>query len=110
MDKTYDLVIIGGGSAGLTAADMAVRLGKTVALVEKNRLGGDCTWTGCVPSKALLKVTKVVHDMRTADRFGLATVKPKVDLGDVMAHVREVMDRRFSVESKGCWSIPSLLH
>jgi pyruvate/2-oxoglutarate dehydrogenase complex dihydrolipoamide dehydrogenase (E3) component len=54
MKKTYDLAIIGAGSAGLMAADFATRLGVRVVLVEKNRIGGDCTWTGCVPSKALL--------------------------------------------------------
>lgn len=51
----YDLAIIGAGSAGLTAARFAARLGKRVALIEANRVGGDCTWTGCVPSKALLQ-------------------------------------------------------
>ncbi len=54
MKAEYDFLIIGGGSAGLTAADFAVRLGLKVALVEKSRPGGDCTWTGCVPSKTLL--------------------------------------------------------
>jgi pyruvate/2-oxoglutarate dehydrogenase complex dihydrolipoamide dehydrogenase (E3) component len=53
MSKSYDLVIIGGGSAGLTAAGFAAQLGQRVALIEKDRLGGDCTWTGCVPSKTL---------------------------------------------------------
>ena len=55
MNEAYDLVIIGGGSAGLTAAGFAVQLGARTALVEKHRIGGDCTWTGCVPSKTLLK-------------------------------------------------------
>ena len=51
----YDLIIIGAGSAGLTAAGFAAQLGLKVALAEKNRVGGDCTWTGCVPSKSLPK-------------------------------------------------------
>ncbi len=55
----FDLVIIGAGSAGLTAAGFAAQLGAKVALVEKNRIGGDCTWTGCVPSKALLKAARM---------------------------------------------------
>ena len=50
----YDLVVVGGGSAGLTAAKFAARFKKSVLLVEKARMGGDCTWTGCVPSKTLL--------------------------------------------------------
>ncbi|MEW5961371.1 MAG: FAD-dependent oxidoreductase [Chloroflexota bacterium] len=79
MNKSYDLVIIGGGSAGLTAAGFAVQLGRRVALVEKYRLGGDCTWSGCVPSKTLLKTAKVAHEMRVANRYGLASVEPQVD-------------------------------
>ena len=55
MIQFYDLVIIGGGSAGLTAADFAIQFGARVAIVDANRIGGDCTWTGCVPSKTLLK-------------------------------------------------------
>ena len=50
----YDLIIIGGGSAGLTAATIAGRVGARVLLVDKERLGGDCLYYGCVPSKALL--------------------------------------------------------
>ena len=87
MNKTYDLVIIGGGSAGLTAAGLGVQFGARVALVEKERIGGDCTWTGCVPSKTLLKTAKVAHQMRTAGRHGLTAVEPRVDLKSVMEHV-----------------------
>ena len=55
MKDTYDLAIIGGGAAGLIAAPFAVQLGARVAFIEKDRIGGDCTWTGCVPSKTLIK-------------------------------------------------------
>ena len=48
MADIYDLVVIGAGSGGLTAAEFAAKLGVKVALVEKERIGGDCTWTGCV--------------------------------------------------------------
>ena len=61
MGETYDLIIVGGGSTGLTAAGFAIQLGAHVALVEKHRTGGDCTWAGCVPSKALLKAARVAH-------------------------------------------------
>ena len=64
--ETYDFAIIGAGSVGLIAADFAVKLGARVALLERERIGGDCTWSGCVPSKSLLKVAKVAHDLRTA--------------------------------------------
>jgi pyruvate/2-oxoglutarate dehydrogenase complex dihydrolipoamide dehydrogenase (E3) component len=59
VNQAYDLVIIGAGSAGLTAAGFAAQLGRKVALVEKDRTGGDCAWTACVPSKTLLKAASV---------------------------------------------------
>ncbi|MGD8968203.1 MAG: FAD-dependent oxidoreductase, partial [Anaerolineae bacterium] len=77
VDKTYDLVVVGAGSAGLTAAGFARGLGARVVLVERDRTGGDCTWTGCVPSKTLLKTAKVAHYMRSADRYGLMPVEPE---------------------------------
>ena len=99
MGETYDLIIIGGGSAGLTAASFAVQLGARVALVEKHRIGGDCTWTGCVPSKTLLKAARVAHQMRTADRHGLTPVEPDVDVKAVMAHVRDIIADVYQHES-----------
>jgi len=72
----YDLIIIGAGSAGLTAAGFAAHLGLKVALVEKNLVGGDCTWTGCVPSKSPLKAAKITNDMRNAHRFGIDVTEP----------------------------------
>ena len=99
MNEAYDLVIIGGGSAGLTAAGFAVQLGARTALAEKHRIGGDCTWTGCVPSKTLLKAAKVAHEMRTAGLHGLSPVEPAVDLKQVMAHVRDVVADVYQHES-----------
>ena len=81
----FDLVIIGAGSGGLTAAGFAAQLGAKVALVEKNRIGGDCTWTGCVPSKALLKAAKIAHEVRTATRFGISANPPIVEMAKVRA-------------------------
>lgn len=95
----YDLAIIGAGSGGLTAAAFAVQLGARVALLEKNRIGGDCTWTGCVPSKTLLKAAKVAHDMRNADRYGLNPTDPRVDLKSVMSHVKAVISDVYRNES-----------
>jgi pyruvate/2-oxoglutarate dehydrogenase complex dihydrolipoamide dehydrogenase (E3) component len=97
--KEYDLVIVGAGSGGLSAAAFAVQLGARVALVEKNRIGGDCTWSGCVPSKTLLKTAKVAHEMRTAGRYGLLPAQPLVDLKAVMAHVRDVIGEIAKEES-----------
>jgi len=80
MKDAYDLAIIGGGAAGLIAAPFAVQLGARVAFIEKDRIGGDCTWTGCIPSKMLIKSARIAHQMRTADRFGLTPVDIAVEL------------------------------
>ncbi len=95
----YDLIIVGAGSAGLTAARFARGLGLSVALVERSRVGGDCTWTGCVPSKALLKAAGVAHSMRKADLFGLPPFDPAVDLRAVMERVRSVIRGIYDAES-----------
>jgi pyruvate/2-oxoglutarate dehydrogenase complex dihydrolipoamide dehydrogenase (E3) component len=87
---TYDLVIIGMGSAGITAAEFAIDLGLSVALVERAHVGGDCLWTACVPSKALLAAGRAAHAMRTADRWGIDPVEPTIDLARVWRRVRAV--------------------
>ena len=99
IEQPYDLIVIGGGSAGLTAAGFGVDMGARVALVEKYRLGGECTWTGCVPSKSLVKVAKVAHLMRTADRFGLTPVDLKVNLKAAMDRVRGVVNAVYQDET-----------
>ncbi len=97
--KTYDLLIIGGGSAGLTAADFAIKLGASVAILDNHKIGGDCTWTGCIPSKTLLKSAKVAHSMRHADSYGLQPSQTQTDLAAVMAHVHSVVDDIYQEES-----------
>jgi pyruvate/2-oxoglutarate dehydrogenase complex dihydrolipoamide dehydrogenase (E3) component len=100
VSESYDLIIVGGGSAGLTAAGLAVQLEARVALVEKDRIGGDCTWTGCVPSKTLLKAARVAHEMRTANRHGLPAFDLQTDLmKGVMNHVRDVVAEVYHGES-----------
>src|SRR5436309_15385851 len=86
----FDIAVIGGGSGGLVVAAGGAALGAKVALVEKNRLGGDCLWYGCVPSKTLIKSARVAHQMRHADRWALAPFAPHPDLA-------QVMDRRAAV-------------
>ena len=83
----YDLVVIGGGTAGLVCAAGAAGLGARVALVERDRLGGDCLNTGCVPSKALLRAARAVHDARRGAGAGV-TMTPHVDFAAVMESVR----------------------
>ena len=95
----YHLAIIGAGSAGLTAARFAARLGKRVALIEANRVGGDCTWTGCVPSKALLHAARVAHTIQGAGRYGIAVRDQQVDFGTVMDWVQSAVNQVFAQES-----------
>ena len=89
----YDLVIVGMGSGGLVAAEFAASLGLRVAAVERHRIGGDCLWTGCVPSKALLASAKVAHHVRTADRYGLRAVEPEIDLEAVWRRIRAIQEQ-----------------
>jgi pyruvate/2-oxoglutarate dehydrogenase complex dihydrolipoamide dehydrogenase (E3) component len=86
----FDLVVIGAGAAGASAAEFAARLDLSVAVVERDRIGGDRLWTGTVPSKALLATARAAHLMRTADRLGLEPVEPTIDLGRVWRRVRAV--------------------
>ncbi|MBI3977902.1 MAG: FAD-dependent oxidoreductase, partial [Chloroflexi bacterium] len=99
MTDRFDLVVIGAGSAGLSAASFAARIGARVALVERDRIGGDCTWRGCVPSKALLRIAGVAHAMRRADAFGLPLLGQSVDLAQVMAEVRRAVERVYQFET-----------
>ncbi|MGD8513597.1 MAG: FAD-dependent oxidoreductase [Deltaproteobacteria bacterium] len=88
----YDMVIIGGGAAGLTVAAGAAQLGAKTVLIEKDRLGGDCLFYGCVPSKTLIKTAKVYHYAKHLKRFGLPEVDvPPCHLGSVMGHVQDVI-------------------
>ncbi len=94
----YDLTILGGGSGGLTAARTAASLGARVLLVEKERLGGDCLYTGCVPSKSLIHVAQMVHQARTATRLGLNTCRVDIDMAQVAEYIQEVIKRVHEAE------------
>lgn len=83
----FDLVVIGAGAAGLSVTAVAAQLGINVALIERNRMGGDCLNTGCVPSKALLAAAHSAIAARGADRFGLRLSAPEVDWTAVQSHV-----------------------
>ncbi len=84
--KEYDLIAVGGGTAGLVSASGGAYLGARVALVEESALGGDCLWTGCVPSKAMLAAAHTAQRMRDATKLGLPVV-------EVVPHFRAVMER-----------------
>src|SRR5260370_17972772 len=95
MPHEYDMIVIGGGSAGMVAAGMSALLGAKTILVEQQRLGGDCNWYGCVPSKTLIKAAKIAHEMRIADRYGLTPCTPEHDFGRVMQHVRAIRQKGY---------------
>ena len=91
MAVDYDIVIIGGGSGGLVVASAAAQLNAKVALVEKNRLGGDCLWFGCVPSKSLLHASRVAHEVKHSSRFGIYTTPPDIQFSEATGHVQNVI-------------------
>ncbi|MBY3792651.1 FAD-dependent oxidoreductase [Rhodococcus fascians] len=86
-ESRADVVVVGGGTAGIVAAKTAAGFGVRVVLIERDRTGGDCLWTGCVPSKALLAAASVAQTVRSASRFGIDTEPPRVDFARVMQHV-----------------------
>lgn len=85
----FDVVVIGGGTAGLVTASGCARLGRRVALIEKRALGGDCLWTGCVPTKALVASARFMHQMRNARAFGIDNVEPRFTPRSIMDAMRE---------------------
>jgi pyruvate/2-oxoglutarate dehydrogenase complex dihydrolipoamide dehydrogenase (E3) component len=85
---SYDLAVVGGGTAGLTAAIGAAAQGARTVLIERERTGGDCLWTGCVPSKALLEVAHRAHLARSSHHLGVDVADVRVAGDRVLDHVR----------------------
>jgi pyruvate/2-oxoglutarate dehydrogenase complex dihydrolipoamide dehydrogenase (E3) component len=86
-----DICVIGGGSGGLSVAAAAAAFGRSVVLIEKHKMGGDCLNYGCVPSKALIAAGRRAHTMRTSQAFGIEPVDPVVDFSAVHRHVHSVI-------------------
>src|SRR5947207_830711 len=89
----YDMTIIGGGSGGLTAARIATALGANVLLIDKERLGGDCLNYGCIPSKSLIYVARVVQEAKESAKLGLTPAELSVDMGKVSEYIQGVIGR-----------------
>ena len=96
----YDLIVIGGGAAGFVSSKLANGLGKKVALIEKERLGGDCTNYGCIPSKALIRASSMAHHMKHLKQYGLhMSSQTDIDTNAVMTHVRSVVQKVYEGHS-----------
>ncbi len=87
----YDILVVGGGAAGLVSAYLGAALKAKVGLIEKHRMGGDCLYTGCVPSKALIRSSQVAHLFRRGAEFGLQTVAPEVDFAKVFSRIQKII-------------------
>src|SRR5437660_8488152 len=87
-EGAYNVVVIGAGTAGLVTAAGTAGLGGRVALVERNKMGGDCLNFGCVPSKALISSARLLDRMRHADNWGLKAVTPEFDFAEVFERMR----------------------
>ena len=104
-------MVLGGGTAGIVGATLAVKLGARVVLIERDRTGGDCLWTGCVPSKALLAAARHAADARAGSALGIHASDIRVDFAAVMQHVRaaiaqiEPVDSVASLEAAGVHTV-----
>ena len=97
--RIWDLVVVGGGTAGIVGAKTAARLGAQVLLIERGQPGGDCLWTGCVPSKSLLAAAGAAATAASAGRFGIRVPVVEVDFARVMGHVKGAVEHIAPVDS-----------
>jgi dihydrolipoamide dehydrogenase len=93
MADDFDLIVLGGGTGGYSAAIRAATLGMRVALVERDKVGGTCLHRGCIPTKALLHAGEVIDTVREADTFGIKVAEPSYDWDGVQTYKQRVVDR-----------------
>src|SRR5215218_8932979 len=89
----FDVIVVGGGPAGVTAALRASELGAKVALVESGNLGGTCTNDGCVPTRVLAKAARLVRDTEQFSAYGLEAERPTVDFARLLERTQEIVYR-----------------
>lgn len=92
-EHRYDVVVLGGGIGGYTAAIRAAQLGKTVAVVEREKLGGTCLHQGCIPSKALLRSAEVYATMKKSEDFGITAGSLELRFDSVLARKQRIVDQ-----------------
>lgn len=97
--EAYDLIVIGAGSGGLVAATTGHRKGLKTALIEKNKIGGECTHYGCVPSKALLNAAKAYKSISKMKNLGIAVKQPEVNFKQIMKGVDEIVQGIYAHET-----------
>lgn len=90
----YNLVVVGAGTAGLIAAHTAAALGAKVALIERHLLGGDCLNIGCVPSKSIIRSSRLYAEMRNAEQYGAQTPT------DITVNFSSVMQRMHGIRAR----------
>src|SRR5512143_2156439 len=87
----HDVIIIGGGPAGVTAALRARELGATVALIERGRMGGTCTNDGCVPTRVLARAARLLREAEQFEEYGLLGQRPVLDFERVLARTQHTV-------------------
>ena len=104
----YDLVVIGGGTAGLVSALGGAGLGARVALVEKHLLGGDCLNYGCVPSKGVIRAARAVQAVREAGEFGVRVTEPQVNFAAAMVYCSSSLSLRRPNSSRFSFAVSTM--
>lgn len=89
----HDIVVLGAGSGGLVTAYIGAAVKAKVTLLEKHKMGGDCLNTGCVPSKALIRSSKLMHNIRHSEKYGVQNATAEVDFKKTMQRVHEVINK-----------------
>ncbi len=101
MDYTFDVLVIGGGPAGMAAATRAAELGARTAVVERSALGGTCVNSGCVPTRVLAKTARLFREVRTAYDYGIIVAEPSVDWDKTVQRVRSTVARVLAAKEYG---------
>lgn len=93
MAQEYDLVVLGGGTAGYVAAIKASQLGLKTAIVEKSKLGGTCLHKGCIPTKSMLKSAEVANTIKNAENYGIESFVPSISMEKILNRKNDVVER-----------------